>query len=134
MKLITGAAAAALVLASTALAQTPQTPPTPAPAAVALTANCSGFAPAPTLPDGATASRDEIAAGNTAYDTWGQARLAKLRLCRADIEALRAQLIPLEQAYTASNTELGGIVTSWQAEVAEFNARPANSRNRRDPR
>ncbi len=121
MKLLIGAAAAALMFAATAAAQTPPTD----------SAHCSGFQPAPTLPDGATADRAEIAVGNTQYETWGQERLAKLRLCRAEIEALRAQLAPLEQAYTANNTELTSVVTAWQAEVAEFNARGGATRNRR---
>jgi hypothetical protein len=131
MKLVIGAAAAALLLVAPVAAQTPPAGP---PAAPPVSSNCGNFGPAPTLPDGAAADREQIAAGNTLYDSWGQERLAKLRLCRAEIEALRAQLAPLEQAYTASNTELNGVVAAWTVEVAEFNARPASSRNRRDSR
>ena len=123
MKFLIGAAAAVLLSAAPAAAQTPPS----------VATNCSDFAPVPSLPDGAAADRAAVAAGNALYETWGQERLAKLRLCRAEIEALRAQLAPLEQGYTTANTELAAFVAAWQAEVAEFNARPAG-RNRRDSR
>lgn len=122
MKRLIGAAAMALLFAAPAAAQAQPAP-----------SNCSDFAPAPTLPDGATADREAIEVGNTQYQTWGQARLAKLQLCRAEIEALRAQLLTFEQSYNSNNGELGTVVTNWQAEVAEFNERGASA-GRRNPR
>jgi|CXWL01.1.fsa_nt_gi Skp family chaperone for outer membrane proteins len=124
MRILIGAVAMALIFAA---------PPASAQAQPAPS-NCSDFAPVPTLPDGATADRDAIEAGNTQYESWGHARLAKLQLCRADIEALRAQLVPLEQSYNSNTEELNTVVANWQVEVAEFNARPGSARNRRDPR
>ncbi len=121
MKLLIGAAAAALMFAATAAAQTPP----------AVSANCSGFAPAPTLPDGAIATRSAVEQANTRYEAWAAARHAKLRLCQAEIEALQEQMNPLVQAFNATNTELNAVVASWQAEVAEFNARGASASNRR---
>lgn len=117
MKAALGAAAAMLMFAGTAWAQnTSPTPPAPS-------ANCSGFAPAPTLPDGATANSRQMNAGNESYQSWGQARIAKLQACRADIEALRTQLNALEQAYIAANTELNAVTQAWQTEAAEYNGR-----------
>ena len=119
MKAVLGAAVSALLLfAGAASAQTTTPPQPPAPSA-----NCTGFTPAPALPDGATANPRQMTAGNEAYQSWGQARLAKLQACRADIEALRAQLNVLEQAYITANTELNTTTQSWQAEAAEYNGR-----------
>lgn len=120
MKVLFGAAAAALIIATSAAAQTPPVNP-----------NCTGFTPAPALPDGATANNRQMAAGNDAYQGWGQDRLAKLQACRTDIEALRAQLNTLEQAYNTANGELTGVTNSWQAEVAEYNARGNGGQQRR---
>ena len=113
MRLLIGAAAMALLFAAPVAQAQPASP------------NCSDFAPVPSLPDGATADRAAIEAGNAQYETWGQARLAKLQLCRAEIEALRTQLVSFEQAYNSNNGELNTVVTNWQAEVAEFNERGA---------
>jgi hypothetical protein len=133
MKFVLGAVAAAMILASPVAAQTPPAPApvTPAPP---VSANCSGFAPAPTLPDGAVVNVNDFNAANTAYTAWGEARLAKLRLCRGEIEALQAQTQVLVEAFNASNSELTAVGASWQAEGAEFLARPENARHRRDPR
>lgn len=112
--------AAAVMMLSAGVASAQNTPPAQPPAP---SANCSGFAPAPTFPDGATATSRQMNAGNELYQSWGQARIAKLQACRADVEALRAQLNVLEQAYVAANTELNAVTQSWQAEAAEYNGR-----------
>jgi hypothetical protein len=122
MKVLIGAAVAALFFALPAAAQTSPT----------VSPNCSGFVAAPTLPDGADATQAAMTEANTAYQTWGQERIAKLALCRAEIEALRAQLAPLEEGYRGAGIELNATVASWEAEVAEFNARePQGSRRPR---
>ncbi len=124
MRLLIGAAAMALLFAAPAAAQAQPAP-----------SNCSDFAPAPTLPDGATADREAIEAANTQFEAWGQARIAKLQLCRTEIEALRAQLAPMEQSYNSSTVELNSLHTTWRVEVEEFNGRPGGTtRGRRDQR
>lgn len=117
MKLLIGAAAAAFALAAS-----------PALAQAALTPNCTGFEPAPTVPDGATASREEVEAANTRFQEWYNATVAKQQTCRADIDAMTAAFNAAEQGRTSAQT-------SWQAEVAEFNARggePTARERRRD--
>jgi Skp family chaperone for outer membrane proteins len=124
MKVLIGAAVAALAFASTAAAQ-------PAPQ---VSANCSGFSAAPTLPDGATATSRQMTSGNDLYQAWGNERVAKLQSCRADVEALRVQLNALEAAYNTANAELASVTGGWEAEVAEYNARggdPAPGERRR---
>lgn len=114
MKLLIGAAAAAFTLmASPAFAQAIVSP------------NCTGFAPAPTLPDGATATRAEIEAANAQVVAWDEARRAKQVLCQADLNAMSAAFNTVEQERRAT-------VTAWGAEVTEFNTRevPATPQNR----
>ena len=123
MKVLIGAAIAALLIASTAAAQTPAPSP-----------NCSGFTPAPSLPDGATSTRPQMTQGNEQYQAWGTERLAKLQSCRSDIDALRAQLNVLEAAFNSANAELNSVTTNWQAEVAEFNGRGHNGAVNREDR
>lgn len=115
MKLLIGAAAAAFMLtASPALAQ------------AAMTANCSDFEVAPTLPDGATASRAEVEAANTRVQAWVEARRAKLVTCQADINAM-------SQAFNTAEQERRALQTNWDAEVTEFNAREqSGNSNRRE--
>lgn len=122
MKVLIGAAVLACVLATPALAQ-PQ--PT-------LPANCQGFAAAPTLPDGATASASAVEDGNVAFNAWHEANTAKLGLCRADIEAMRAQLRASEDAYNATVAQLNAARDAWQVEVTEYNARGSNPNSRRE--
>ena len=114
MKVLLGAAVAAFLIATSAAAQTPT-----------VTANCSGFAAAPTLPDGATANSRQMMAGNDQYQAWGTERIAKLQSCRADIDAMRTQLNALEEAFNTANGEIRSVTEAWEAEVAEYNARGA---------
>jgi len=105
MKVLIGAAAAAFALAAS-----------PAFAQTALTANCSGFEAAPTVPDGATAERAEIEAANTRVQAWAEARRVKLLACQADVNAMT-------QAFNTAEQERRTLTGSWETEVAEFNAR-----------
>ncbi len=121
MKFLIGVAAATLLMASPALAQTPATAPDV----------CVGFAAAPTLPDGATAAPEAMAAMDTEFRAWHGAGTAKLQQCRTEIEALRAQLTATETAYNGGVALLNGTRDAWQVEVDEYNARaPARNRGR----
>lgn len=114
MKVLIGAvAAAALLAASPALAQTNMSP------------NCTGFDPAPTLPDGATAERSVVEAMNAQVEAWANARRDKLLACQADINAMA-------QAMQAANQERTALTTAWNTEVTEFNARGTASSSRRE--
>jgi hypothetical protein len=111
MKVLIGAAAAALLLTSPAFAQT-----TPSP-------TCTGFEAAPTLPDGASASRSEIEAANAQVEAWNRARTQEQTACRAEIEAMRTQLDAMVAAFNAEGQERQALITAWTAEVQEFNDR-----------
>lgn len=119
MRILVGVVTVAMiVLAGPAVAQTPPAP----------SENCAGFDPAPTLPDGATATATQMTRGNEQYQAWGHERTAKLELCRVDVEALRAQADALAAAYNEATIELNNTTTAWQAEAAEFNERGASRR------
>jgi hypothetical protein len=120
MKVLFGAAAAAaLLMASPAFAQ------------LAPTANCSGWDAAPALPDGATANRDAMTRASSEVDAWRLAAEAKQAACRADIDAVRAQLETMVQAYNQAGRDRVALVNAWNTEVQEYSGR---SDNRRDPR
>lgn len=71
-RLISAAAIASLLLTSAAFAQTDPAA-TPTPSAVAGS-QCAAVTAEPTLPDAATATPQQIQAGNTAYQAWRQRR------------------------------------------------------------
>lgn len=121
MKVLLGAAAAAALLVSPAFAQTtPQLP-----------ANCAGFEPAPTLPDGATANHAAMTAAAERVDAWRLAREAKQQACQTEINTLRAQLDAMIQAYNTAGQERVDVVNAWNVEVQEFSARGGSSNRRR---
>jgi hypothetical protein len=121
MKFLIGAAAATLLMASPALAQTPATAPDV----------CVGFAAAPAIPDGATATPEIMSGTDTEFRAWHGTGSAKLQQCRAEVEAMRARLTATETAYNAGVALLNGTRDAWQVEVDEYNAR-APARNRRN--
>jgi hypothetical protein len=88
--------------------------------AQSATPSCGGFEPAPTLPNGATATRTVIERANTQYDAWAQARTARLQACRAEIDALNAQLAAI---YNPAKAELDSVVAAWSAQVEAYNSR-----------
>lgn len=114
MKVLIGAAAAAvLLMAAPAFAQTNISP------------NCTGFEPAPSLPDGASANRAAVEAMNAQVQAWAEGRRDKLLACQADINAMT-------QAFRTANQEREALTTAWNAEVTEFNARGSSSSGRRE--
>lgn len=120
MKILLGAALAAALFAAPAFAQSETVTATPAP----VPPSACGTPPAPlTLPDGATASRAEMEAGNTAYVAWYGQYTAIIQCRQAEATALRAQF---EARFTEHNTAveaLNAANVSWTAEAEEFNAR-----------
>jgi hypothetical protein len=111
MKVMLGATAAVLLMASPALAQTPpaQTP-----------ASCLNLPAAPAVADGATASRDDMAESQQAVTAWNTDMEARLATCRADINT---QVQALQAFFNAQDTARVTTYNQMAAETAEFNAR-----------
>lgn len=122
MKLLFAAAAAAILIAAPAMAQT-----TPAPAAGSA---CAAIAAPPTLPDGATATHEQMETGNTAFQAWFPANRTALECRRAEVEAARARYEALRVEFNTGADQLNSVNTAWQADVAEFNERNPRSRTR----
>jgi hypothetical protein len=126
MKLFMGVAVAAMLLATPVLAQTAgETTATPAPVPPSA---CGTPSPAPTAPDGATASREEMATANTTYVAWAEAYRAIVQCRHAEAQSLRAQADARAQEHNAAVETFNTTSTAWEAEVAEFNARTTRRR------
>lgn len=123
MKILLGAAVAALLLATPAVAQD-----TTAPAAADATSSCAALAAPPTFPDGATAQFDDMEQGNLAYRSWAQSNRTILECRLAEVEAAQARYQALRQTYNAGAEQLRTVTTAWEADVAEFNERNQNRR------
>lgn len=117
MRIFAAAAIGALLMAAPAAAQTQTAPATPA------QSSCGPIAPAPTLLDGATATRGQMDAFNTTYTAWFNANRDALTCRRAEFEAAQARVQALRDEYNAGAAALNNTNTTWQAEVTEFNAR-----------
>lgn len=137
MKLVM-AAAAAIVLTTTAAFAQPSPPATPAlpaapaaPTAPATPSRCPAFPAEPTLPDGATArNMNEMNRGNETYQAWGTAMQSVLECRRAEAQELRtaaqAAMALAEvrvQEFNGAVARLTAVGTAWQAEAEEFNTR-----------
>ncbi|MBC7768125.1 MAG: hypothetical protein H7124_05010 [Phycisphaerales bacterium] len=118
MKLMIGAAAAAMLLATPAMAQT---------TAPSIPASCSNFDAAPTLVDGAAATRQQMTATSASVEAWRSALEQKRTACQTDVTALRAQLEAAVGAYNASAQSAAQTLNAWNVEVTEFNARGEQS-------
>jgi hypothetical protein len=122
MKILLGAAVAAFLTATPAMAQT-----TPAPASGS---SCAAIAASPTLPDGATATHEQMELANTAFQTWFQANRTALECRRAEVETARTRYEALRTEFNSGAEQLNTVNTTWQADVAEFNERNPRSRTR----
>jgi hypothetical protein len=116
MRLMLGAAAAALLFATPVLAQTDTTTAAPA--------SCGAVTPQPAdMPDGASASRSAVEAFTTRFNAWAEANNQALACKRARAEAARAQADAYTAEFNTENAALRASIAAWQAEVNEFNAR-----------
>ena len=123
MKLLFGAAVAALLMATPAMAQTDAAP----------AAACGTLAPMPgDQPDGATASREVVEAYTQRFNAWAEASNAVLACKRSQAEQARARADALATEFNTENASVRDSIAAWTTEVTEFNARP--QRQRRDPR
>ena len=123
MRVLIGAAAA-LLFAATAAAQTGSTAPatsaTPTPPAPPSA--CGELQPAPPQPDPAHVTPAQMTHANQAYEAWGADMHAKL-LCRQnEARALIAQAQAAQTAYNAQAAAFTNAVNSWNAVAAAYNA------------
>lgn len=119
MKVLLGATAAFVLLASPALAQT-QT---------ALPAQCN-FTAAPTIPDGATANNNQMRDARTAVEAWRTTRQTELAACNAASQALLAQANAAAAAHNTAASETDTVIRQFTAENEEYSARAPNRRER----
>lgn len=121
MRLVVGAALAALLFAAPAAAQTE----TPAPApAQAQASSCAALLPTPSnLPDGAAANRQQMTRANEQVVAWASAMHPILDCRRQEAAAAQARAQALTQQYNADANAFSASVTAWQAETEEFNTR-----------
>jgi hypothetical protein len=124
MKVLIGAAAAVLLIAAPAGAQTGTT----APAATAGASQCGAVPEMPTLPDGADAGRNDMESANTAYTAWSANVRTNLDCRRAEAQSLQTQADARIAEHNAAAAALATANTNWQAEVEEFNGRTGNRR------
>lgn len=118
MRILLAGAAMALLVAGSAYAQTEATN-----AGTATVSTCGELPARPTLPDGATANREQMDTANAAYITWSQAYHANLACRRTEADNARATWQARVAEYNAAATGLNESNTSWEAEVTEYNAR-----------
>ena len=127
MKLLLGAAVAALLVASPAAAQTDAAP---------AAASCGSVTPGPPAnqPDGAIADRAAVEAYTAQFNAWAEANNLVLSCKRSRAEEARARADALAGEFNTENSTLRAAIEVWTAEVAEFNARAPARRPQRDPR
>lgn len=128
MRILAAGAVSALFLMGQAFAQTEIEAPTapemlPA-AAVELPPNCGAFSEAPSVPDGASATRQQIDEANTAYTAWGNTTITTLNCIRDEVSALRAREQALVELYNGKKQDLDQTTAAMEAAVTAFNARP----------
>lgn len=121
MRIMVGAAVAAMMLAGVALAQTEGETAQP-PAVVAQT-QCPAADPAPSPPDGATADVETVNAYNSAYQTWGEGLRAALQCRQAEIRQLDAERESLVAQHNELARVLNATTEAWRVESEEFCAR-----------
>jgi len=118
MKFASCAAAAVLMFASQALAETATAPAKPVPPS-----RCGEVPASPPVPDGATVDRKAMAAANQAYTVWATAAKAVLDCRRAEVEEVRAREAALTAEYNAGVDQLNGVANAFVAEAEKFNKR-----------
>lgn len=120
MKVLLGATAAVMLLATPALAQT----------TAQLPAQCT-FTAAPEIPDGATASNNAMRDARAALEAWRNTRRTELAACSSAAQALQAQAQAAAAAHNAAAAETDSAITRFTAENEEYNARGGAQRRER---
>lgn len=104
------AAAAALLMAPAAVAQT-------------IPAACVFSAQAPAVPDGTTATNAQMTEAREALLQWRSVRSVEVAACKTALDQVRAQLNAVEAAYNQGVTESNTATDRFTAENAEYTAR-----------
>ena len=121
MKVVIGAAMAALLLTGAAFAQTETVQPPPL--QVAANSQCGELDSEPTLPDGASADNRAFMAGDVAYQTWGNGARAVLECRRAEIAQVEARLRTMLAEHNAGAQRLNALTQTWLAHRTTYCAR-----------
>jgi hypothetical protein len=134
MRMLTGAALVAMLLATPALAQQTTAPAEPAP--VAQPSACAPLPTQPASPDGATADRATMEAGVNAYNAWATQYSEGVQCRRREAQQMRVTYDALIAQHNQAAQTLNTANTAMEAETAEFNqrfpARQSNLRRRDD--
>lgn len=127
MKVLIGAAAAALLFCGAAVAQE-----TTAPAASVQVApsRCGELPATPSLPDGGAASADNMQVAMASFTSWEAAYRGVLECRRAEAQEAQATSERRTAEFNGGVTGFNATIASWTAEVEEFNGRQ-NRRGRR---
>ncbi len=120
MKIVVVAAAAALMFGSAAWAQTAPAAPT------AVSSQCGATPELPNLPDGASATRDQMTRANGRFNEWNAAARAMIECRHNEAAALQAQWQALVSEHNAMVESVNGANNEWRAEADEFNSRNSN--------
>jgi len=119
MRILLGATAALMLMAAPAFAQT-----TPA-----LPSQCV-FTPAPTIPDGARATNQQMTDAREALATWTTTREAEIAACDAAAHALDNQAKAAAAAHNAAVAETNAAIARFSEENTEYGARGTTSGRR----
>jgi hypothetical protein len=123
MKVLIGAAAALMMFAAIASAQTAPEPPAP-PSAPLIASQCPAPPPDPVIPDGATADGAAMEVANTVYVAWAQT-MQQITACRrAEYESALATARVRRDEHNANAEKLNSVTQVWTAESGEYCARP----------
>lgn len=132
MRVWMGAAALAVMISGTAAAQTAA----PAPAIVVPASRCEAFPPAPApVPDGATATAEQMRVADAAMQAWDQATRAVMECRRAEVQEY-AVVVATSNARVAEFNDgvrsHDAAAVAWTAEANEYNTlHPARGRRSR---
>jgi hypothetical protein len=132
MKMVSGTVVAVLILAASAMAQTPPAPPAAPPPTPSAT--CASVPAPPPAPDGATISHQEMTRQRALLDAWQLSYTAVRERCEAENQALVAQANANVAAFSAAQAGFPAITAAWVTQVEVFNARGVSRRRERDPR
>lgn len=119
MKVLLGATAALMLMAAPAFAQT-----TPA-----LPTQCN-FTAAPTIPDGARATNQQMSDARTALEAWRSTRQAEMAACDAAARALDDQAKAAAAAHNAAIAETNAAIARFGEENTEYSARASTGGRR----
>jgi hypothetical protein len=116
MRFVLAAVAFAAVTQSVQAQETTTLPPPPP-------SSCAAFTPAPSPPDGASATIDQVRAAVAGYETWQATTQATLDCRFAEVRALNAQVEARRNELVAAQADNTARATAFQAQLDIFSAR-----------